>query len=111
MNNDQNKKKYPKGIFANKPFDNAPDFIKVNLSISKDILSEEYLQEYGEFINDKGYLKLQVLSGDKDYYTVIDTYKPKPKPEMTNDQRVASYRNAGMQLDNEEEVNPESIPW
>ena len=84
MNNDQNKKKYPKGIFINKPFDNAPDFVKANLSIHRDNLSEAYIQEYGEFINDKGYLKLQVLSGDKDYYAVIDTYKPKPKQEDPN---------------------------
>lgn len=84
MNNNQPAKKYPKGIFINKPFDNAPSFVKADISIHKDCLSEAYIQEYKEFINDKDYLKIQALEGDKGYYGALNNYKPKPKQEDPN---------------------------
>ena len=75
-------KKYPKGIFINKPFENAPDFVKADISIHQDCLSDSYKQEYKEFINDKGYLRIQALEGDKGYYGIINTYKSQPKAEV-----------------------------
>lgn len=63
--------KYPKGLFAKKPHEKAPQFIKGKLSVKRD-----------EFINwlqtqDTEWVNFDVKEGqDGKYYVQVDTWKP-----------------------------------
>ena len=58
---------FSKGIFFNKPRENAPDFVLGSLSIRREEFVE-YLKELNP--NDNGYIKLDILlarDGEKTY--------------------------------------------
>lgn len=64
-------KTYLKGLFANKPHPNSPDFIKAKITIKREDLLEELKTQTGEWI------KIDIKEGrDGKYYTQIDTWKP-----------------------------------
>ena len=63
------------GLYINKPNDNAPDFVKFGIAINKAQLLAD-IDNYE--VNDKGYIRLQVLEskdGEK-WYAKIDDWKP-----------------------------------
>lgn len=64
---------YPKGIYANKKRDNAPDFVIGGISIKKYDLVE-WLEGVEE--NEKGYINLDMLEGKDGPYLVVNTWKP-----------------------------------
>jgi hypothetical protein len=74
---------YPKGIVTFSPRDGAPDFVKGTIIINPNELfawlkeNSLLLTEY----NGKKQLKLQLLSGTKGLYTVVDNYVSAPKNE------------------------------
>jgi len=66
------------GLYAKKPSDNAPDFVKAKISIN-----QKFIDFYNENKNEKGYLNMDILEtkdGTK-YYAKLDEYKPKEKTE------------------------------
>lgn len=67
---------YPKGLFYNDPKEGAPDFVKGRISIK----TEDFTAFLKEHTNEKGYVNLQVLAGDKGTYLKLDTWKPDSKP-------------------------------
>jgi hypothetical protein len=106
MNNDQNKAIFADGFSIY----SAPQdwlFGKASINVNK---FKKFLDEH---VNEKGYVNLDFPISNKtnEPYAKLNVYVPKPKPEMTNDQRVASYRDAGMPLDNEEDYDVSSIPF
>lgn len=69
---------YPKGIYFDKPRDNAPDFVIGRISIKKEALLE-WLNETPA--NEKGYINLEVLNGRENKpYIRINDYKSKKDP-------------------------------
>lgn len=79
-------KTYPKGIRAFSPNAKAPEFVKAQIVISINDLvqfakdNQNLLTEY----NGQKQLKLNMLSGDKGLYLVVDEYKPSEKKEKSN---------------------------
>ena len=63
---------YAKGLFVNAPREGAPDFVMGSLSITKDFVN--FVKENEQYFNDKGYLRLNLLIGDKSPYATVDTY-------------------------------------
>ena len=76
---------YPKGIRVFNKRDNAPSFVLGTVVISMNELIQfakdnpQYLTEYKE----QKQLKLQLLTGDKGPYLVVDTYKKDEKGDDT----------------------------
>ena len=68
-----NTKVYPKGFFINAPREGAPEFVLGSLSVSVDSFIE-FLNTNKQLINDKGYLRLDMLQGDEKPYVVVNTY-------------------------------------
>lgn len=69
-----NTKIYPNGLFINEKREGAPDFVLGSISISYDNFTK-WLAENKQLVNDKGYLKLDMLIGKEDKpYAVVDTY-------------------------------------
>ena len=63
------------GLYINKPHENAPDFVKFGIAINREQLIAN-IDDYE--VNDKGYIRLQVLEskdGSK-WYAKIDDWKP-----------------------------------
>lgn len=74
-------KRYPDGIYFNRPSNNAPSFVIGKIAISRDKFLE-WLK--GEEANEKGYINLDVLDGKegKPYCQVNDfVSKGGQKPE------------------------------
>lgn len=67
---------YPKGLYMDKKRDGAPAFVKGKLSIKYDEFLA-WLPTQKEFINEKGYMKFDLLKSEKDgkLYFTLDTYK------------------------------------
>lgn len=68
---------FVEGLYFNPPREGAPDFVKGQLSIEPKKFVE-FLRAQVAHINDKGYIKLDVLQS-KDglkHYAVVNTWKP-----------------------------------
>lgn len=64
-------KTFIKGLFAKKPHEKAPEFVKAKISIKREEVIEDLQSMDGEWIN------LDVKEGrDGKYYIAIDTWKP-----------------------------------
>jgi uncharacterized radical SAM superfamily Fe-S cluster-containing enzyme len=79
--------KYPKGIFIDKPRDGAPEFVRARLSIK----AEDAVAWIKEVVNEKGYVNVDILNGDKGLYLKHNDWKPEEKKE--------------------EEIDPSSVPF
>jgi len=99
--------KYPKGLFAKKPHEKAPQFIKGKLSIKRD-----------EFINwlqtqDTEWVNFDVKEGqDGKYYVQVDTWKPNNGLSDEQTQNIKDLRdnhNAGK--DEGDSIDPSEIPF
>jgi len=76
-------KVFPSGLFINAPREGAPDFVLGSISISWESFIK-FVSENKHLINEKGYLRLDMLNGKEDKpYAVVNTYgldsAPKPK--------------------------------
>lgn len=80
-------KTYPKGIRAFSPNAKAPDFVKAQIVISINDLVQfakdnpNLLTEY----QGQKQIKLNMLSGEKGLYLVVDEYKPSGAKKETSD--------------------------
>ena len=83
----QNEKVFPKGLYYNKPHENAPDFVLGKLSVQLAWFSE-WLEANQKLANDKGYLNFGILMSKNSGkpYVVVDTYEPpkETKPEISD---------------------------
>lgn len=74
-------KVFAEGIYLNKVYDNAPDFIKANVSINvKSLIS--WLATNQKYADEKGFIKLvgkESKQGKR--YFELDTWKPDNKEE------------------------------
>jgi hypothetical protein len=69
----ENTKIYPKGLFVNSPREGAPDFVGDSLAFTKEFAN--WLNENPQLFNDKGYLRMDILTGREDKpYAVVNTY-------------------------------------
>lgn len=69
-------KVYPKGLNIFPPREGAPDFVRGTISIEpKQLIA--FLKENQQYMNEKGYFRINLLNGDKGLYAVLDTWKPK----------------------------------
>ncbi len=69
-----NAKVYPSGLFINEKREGSPDFVLGGISISVDSFSK-WLSENKQLVNEKGYLRLDMLIGKEDKpYAVVNTY-------------------------------------
>lgn len=76
--------KFIKGMFLGKPRDGAPSFVKGSMSIKMD----DFLLNYGNWVNDRGYINIDLLenqSGEfylspNDYGTKAAGMAEAPKP-------------------------------
>lgn len=73
----QTTKVYPKGFYIGEPNENAPDFVKGRISVKV----EEFTAFLNEHANDKGYVNLDLLEGQKGLYSTLNTWKPKESSE------------------------------
>ena len=67
---------YPKGLYMDKKREGAPSYVKGKLSIkAQDFVT--FLKENKQYINDKGYMRFDLLLSEKDgrLYFTVDTYK------------------------------------
>jgi hypothetical protein len=74
---------FVEGLFYNPPRENAPDFVKGQLSIDPKRFVE-FLRTQTAHINEKGYIKLDILlskDGAK-HYAVVNTWKPEDKSSV-----------------------------
>ena len=67
---------YPKGMYVNEPRISAPEFVKGTISIKVADL-HEWLNTNQGLANDAGYINFDILSGEKGWYTKVNTFKPK----------------------------------
>ena len=74
--------KFPKGIIFKLPNDNAPTYVKGNVSIKRLELIEWLSNEVDEWIN----LQAKVSQEGKAYFQV-DTWKPNKKQEPVQEQK------------------------
>lgn len=72
--------KYPKGIFINKAREGAPEFVRASISIK----AEDAIAWIKEVVNDKGYVNIDVLNGEKGLYLKHNDWKPKDSQENTD---------------------------
>lgn len=74
-------KKFIDGFWANKPHENAPDFIKTGISIDLARFFE-WAKQWKKDSPDEKYLKITVKESQKgDFYAEEDTWKPKEKTQ------------------------------
>lgn len=71
---------FPKGLFANKPHEKAPDFIKAGLNIKRDEFIE-WLKGQPESVN----LDIKE-SKDGKWYASVNEWKPEKKDEPKTEQ-------------------------
>lgn len=83
--------KYPKGIFIDKPREGSPEFVRARISIK----AEDAVAWIKEVVNEKGYVNIDVLNGEKGLYLKHNDWKPTEKAEKYPD----------------EDINPEDIPF
>lgn len=88
---------FTEGFYLNKPNENAPEFIKANVSINVAQATAWLLGEAKKYQDEKGYVRLvgKESKAGKMYFEV-DTWKPKTEsalPEYVN------------------EIKPEDIPF
>ena len=71
-------KRYPKGLYAKAPSENAPDFVKAKLNVKKNDLIA-WLKSESPKPNEKGeeWINLQVLvSKSGSWYCEVDDWQP-----------------------------------
>ncbi len=79
-------KKFVDGVYANRPHEKAPDFVKAHLSIN----TEQFLPFLTANTNAKGYLNLDILEskdGTK-WYMTVNEYEPKPREETKEESDI-----------------------
>ena len=75
------------GLFVKQPHENAPDFVKMGISIKRADLGNWLRAKTDEWIN----IQVKESKGGK-WYAEVDTWKPEskqeeaPKPEVANDE-------------------------
>lgn len=96
-------KKFIKGLWFNLPHEKAPDFIKGNISISKDSFME-WLK--AEKPNEKGYIKIDLkVSRENKPYAEINTYKSDQSKQGTlGNEQVDN-------ADGVDETSPDGVPF
>jgi len=77
MNNEQNKVTFAEGVFAKKPHEKAPDFIKANISIKKDEFFNWCKTHEGNWVN----LDIKESKGGK-WYAQVNDWKPEEKQSL-----------------------------
>jgi hypothetical protein len=106
--NNETKKIYPKGLFANKPRENAPDFVKGSLSLHKTTLIE-WLSNFQA--NEKGYINLDVKEGrDGEYYVEVNTFV---KKETSNEdtERARTMNEARKKAQEDAQEMADKVPF
>ena len=79
-----NKPAFIDGLFAKKPHDNAPDFVKAKLSIKREDMIKWLNEQQDEWIN------LDVKeSKEGKWYCAIDDWKPKKEWEGREEAQAA----------------------
>ena len=70
---------FAKGIYFNRPHENAPDFVLGSISVRADVFAEWLAQQTP---NEKGYIRLKVNAAKSsgEPYVALDDWKPKPSP-------------------------------
>ncbi len=94
-------KKFAKGFWAERPHTNAPDFVKLRVSV-KVAEATEWLEANK---SERGYVNMQLLlarDGEKLYF-VLDEYKPKTSEENNFGKTEIQYP--------DEELNPNDVPF
>ncbi len=82
--------KFAEGLYFKEPHENAPDFVKGNLSIQKQKMTEWLANTPA---NEKGYINLDIKVGRSGKpYIAIDTWEPKqqqgqPQQQYTPEQQ------------------------
>jgi len=72
-------KKFANGFYGKQPRQNAPSFVKGTI----DIEVEEAIQWLKANVNEKGYVKLDILQGKEDMLNIyLNEYKPKQKSDL-----------------------------
>ena len=80
--------KFPEGILAKKPHENAPDFVKAKLSIKKDDLITWLKMQDSEWIN------LDLKESQKGgYYLSVDDWKPNNQTIVNNEPPLITEEN------------------
>lgn len=76
----EQEKIFAEGLFFNPPREGAPDFVKGQLSIEPKKFVE-FLRAQVKHINEKGYIKLDILQSRDGlkYYAAVNTWKPEAK--------------------------------
>lgn len=83
---------FPEGISAFKPHEKSPDWVIANLSINPKAFGE-WLRANKQHIDEKGYLKIDVLLAKSGkYYTAVNTYKPEPKQPAPPEQNSSDFQ-------------------
>lgn len=117
---------YPKGLYFDKPHANAPKFVKGKLSMkAQDFVN--FLKENKQYINEKGYIKFDLLQSEKDgkLYFTLDTYKAgsndfigepfessKPKSDEESLEKTSEEFGGGKKVVYaSEDINPSDIPF
>lgn len=89
---------FPEGIYFKLPKENAPDFVKGQVSIKKADFITWIMKQTGEWIN----LDAKISKSDKGYFQV-NTWKPDAPSEGTQSPLTKET--------NEEDIDPDSIPF
>lgn len=90
-----NDKKYVEGLFANRPHEKAPDFVKASLSIQVERFIE-WLSE--QETSEKGYVKIDILEGREGaYYAKHNDWNPdKEKREKPSEKFMTEHQGDNM---------------
>lgn len=65
---------YPRGLNIFPPQEGAPHFVRGAISIEpKQLIA--FLQENKQYMNEKGYFRLNLLEGNKGLYLILNTYR------------------------------------
>ena len=80
---------FSKGIYVEEPRETAPEFVHSNISIRLD----DFMSFAGEYVNDSGYLNLDVLwSKDKTkLYCQLNSYVPQQATGAGGTQETIPY--------------------
>ena len=63
---------YPKGLFIKQPHENAPDFVKGEVSIK----IQDFINFLKENENSDGWCNFQLLRGERGLYMKLNTWRP-----------------------------------
>lgn len=107
--------KFIDGFYANKPHENAPDFVIANLKWDNGMLQAFIGQQVAK---GKQTTQMQIkLSKAGKYYAEIDNYEPKEnRPEVVTEAMQAkkdedAFNALGKVDYPEDEINPDDIPF